>query len=175
MSLKDKIEEEKNVIPQKEKGAECPPCQSEVTSLCKTVRVDIDILDTIMNIVGELVVSKSIISEITRELRALHGFTSLAVDLHKASRTLDKRVTDLQEKVIEVRMVTIDQVFDRFFRVIRRCSKELGKKIKLEVSGGDTKLDKLVVEDMADPLMHLIRNSIDHGIETPEERRKKEK
>ncbi len=175
--VKDKIEDEEAVIHQKDedKGEECPSPQSEVTSFSKTVRVDIDILDNIMNIVGELVLSKSIISEISRELRSLHGFTSLAVDLHKASRTLDKRVTDLQEKIIEVRMVPIGQVFDRFFRVIRRYSRELGKNIKLEISGGDTKLDKLVVEDMADPLMHLIRNSIDHGIDTPEERRKQGK
>ncbi|MBI5183034.1 MAG: chemotaxis protein CheA [Nitrospinae bacterium] len=173
--VRDNIPQGEAIMPPRERGEESILSQSDVKSLSKTVRVDIDKLDTIMNIVGELVLNKSILTEISRELRSIHGFTGIAIDLHKTSQTLDKKVRDLQQRIIEVRMVPIGQLFDRFFRVIRRYSKELGKDIRLEISGGNTQLDKLVVEDMADPLMHLIRNSIDHGIEIPEERRKKGK
>ncbi len=139
-------------------------------SLSKTVRVDIGRLDRLMNIVGELVLSKNIISQIAKELKGVQGFTGLAVDLHKASRTLERKLGELQEGVIEVRMVPIGQIFTRLAQAVRKYAGEVGKDIELETFGEDTELDKLMVEDMSDPLMHLIRNSIDHGVEPPAER-----
>jgi len=144
-------------------------------SLSKTVRVDIGRLDRLMNIVGELVLSKNIISQIGKELKGAQGFTGLAVDLHKASRTLERKLGELQEGVIEVRMVPIGQIFTRLTQAVRKYAGEVGKEIELETFGEDTELDKLMVEDMSDPLMHLIRNSIDHGIETPAERARRGK
>jgi two-component system, chemotaxis family, sensor kinase CheA len=144
-------------------------------SLSKTVRVDIGRLDRLMNIVGELVLSKNIISQIGKELKGAQGFTGLAVDLHKASRTLERKLGELQEGVIEVRMVPIGQIFTRLAQAVRKYAGEVGKEIELETLGEDTELDKLMVEDMSDPLMHLIRNSIDHGVETPAERSRRGK
>jgi len=141
-----------------------------IKSMSKTVRVDIKRLDRLMNIVGELVLSKNIISQISKDIRNVQGFTGYAVDLHKASRTLERKLGELQEGVIEVRMVPIGQIFTRLTQAVRKYAGEVGKDIELETMGEDTELDKLVVEDMSDPLMHLIRNSIDHGIEPPAER-----
>lgn len=135
-------------------------------SMSKTVRVDIGRLDRLMNIVGELVLSKNIIAQITKDLRDVQGFTGIAVDLHKAARTFERKLSELQEGVIEVRMVPIGQIFTRLAQAVRKYAGDVGKDIHLETLGEDTELDKLMVEDMSDPLMHLIRNSIDHGIES---------
>jgi len=144
-------------------------------SFSKTVRVDIDRLDRLMNIVGELVLSKNIISQLSKEMRSKQGFTGFAVDLHKASRTLERKLGELQEGVIEVRMVPIGQIFTRLGQAVRKYAGDVGKEIELEMFGEDTELDKLMVEDMSDPLMHIIRNSIDHGIEPPAERARRGK
>ena len=79
-------------------------------------------------------------------------------------------MNDLQTGVMDVRMVPVRQLFDKMNRIVRRMALELGKKVKLEIRGGDTELDKLIVEDLADPLMHIIRNALDHGIETVDQR-----
>ncbi len=155
------------------KKAEAAP--QSIRSLSKTVRVDIARLDRLMNIVGELVLSKNIISQLSRDLKGMQGFTGLAVDLHKASRTLERKLGELQEGVIEVRMVPIGQIFTRLAQAVRKYAGEVGKDIELEMQGEDTELDKLMVEDMSDPLMHLIRNALDHGIEPPSERARRGK
>jgi two-component system chemotaxis sensor kinase CheA len=140
-------------------------------SVSKTVRVDIYKLDSLMNTVGEMHMVKNVIGRIVRELRSLSGSAGLAADLHKAQRSMERRLNDLQEGILEVRMVPIGQIFTRLAQIVRRYAKEAGKEIDLELSGEDTELDKLMIEDLADPLMHLIRNAIDHGIEPPEVRR----
>lgn len=141
-------------------------------SASNTVRVDIKKLDNIMNTVGELSQLKASITQVVNKLRFEAGFSGPAIELSKIDKNLEKRLKELQTSMIEVRMVPIHQLFDKFTRVIRKLSKETGKEAELIVSGGDTELDKLIIEDMADPLMHIIRNAIDHGIETPEEREK---
>lgn len=143
-----------------------------IRSMTSTVRVDIGRLDTLLNIVGELVVTKAVISQIGKDLMQESGFTTHAVELQKASQNLDHRLAELQEGLIEVRMIPIGQVFDRLLRIIRKLSKELGKEVDLQIAGEETKLDKTMIEAIADPLMHLIRNALDHGIESGEERRK---
>ena len=149
--------------------------QSTVRSMSKTVRVDIGRLDSLMNIVGELVLSKNIIVQISKELRAAQGSSGIAADLYKAGRTLERKLGELQEGVIEVRMVPIGQIFTRLTQAVRKYAGEAGKEIEMETFGEDTELDKLMVEDMADPLMHMIRNAIDHGIEPAEERARRGK
>ncbi|MEK7842165.1 MAG: chemotaxis protein CheA, partial [Deltaproteobacteria bacterium] len=146
--------------------------ETTLRSVSNTVRVDIKKLDGIMNTVGELSQLKASISQIVSKLRLEMGFTGPAIELSKIDKNLEKRLKELQESMIEVRMVPIHQLFDKFTRVIRKLSKETGKEVELVQSGGDTELDKLIIEDLADPLMHIIRNAIDHGIETPAEREK---
>ena len=143
-----------------------------VRSVSQTVRVDISKLDYIMNIVGELFLSRIQISEIASQLRNKIGFTGFSAGLYKASRELERKLNELRISVMGVRMVPLRQVFDKLIRVVRRLADSSGKKISLDIFGADTELDKLIIEEIADPLMHIIRNSIDHGIEEPQEREK---
>ncbi|MBI3753322.1 MAG: chemotaxis protein CheA [Deltaproteobacteria bacterium] len=149
--------------------------ETTLRSVSNTVRVDIKKLDSIMNTVGELSQLKASISHIADKIRLEMGSAGPAIELSKTSRALEKRLKELQESMIEVRMVPVHQLFDKFTRVIRKFSRETGKEIELVTSGGDTELDKLIIEDLADPLMHIVRNAIDHGIETPAEREKRGK
>ncbi|MDT8422179.1 MAG: chemotaxis protein CheA [Desulfuromonadales bacterium] len=137
-------------------------------SISRTVRVDIDKLDYLMNIVGDLVLAKGAIATIADQLRAQDD--SLGGELQKATRSLERRLDELRDGVMDVRMVPVGQLFEKMARIVRRVANEHGKKVVLEILGGDTELDKMIVEDLSDPLMHIIRNSIDHGIERPEER-----
>ena len=141
-------------------------------SLSRSIRVDIHKLDSLLNTVGELVLTKSILQEISRKLIQDMEFSEIGLEMHKISQDFERRLAELQEGLVEVRMVHVGLVFDRMVRVVRKISKETGKEIQLKFSGEDTKLDKLMIEEIADPLMHLIRNSIDHGIESPKERLK---
>ncbi len=152
-------------------GAESSPEASlTLRSLSDTVRVDIRKLDSLMNIVGELVINKTTIIQISRDLIAQTGSAGVGGDLQKAARNLERNLRQLQQGVINSRMVPIGQVFSRLNRVVRKLSQEFGKKIDLRMQGEETELDKLMVEDLADPLLHLVRNSLDHGIELPEAR-----
>ncbi len=139
-------------------------------SISRTVRVDIGKLDELMNIVGELVLSHSTISSISSRLR-LDGFSTLALELGKAAKNLERRLTELQKGVMEIRMIPVGQLYEKMSRIVRKVSREQGKKVDLRLFGADTELDKLIIEDISDPLMHIIRNAIDHAIEPPEERR----
>jgi len=142
---------------------------TSLRSISRTVRVDIDKLDTLMNVVGELVLSKGAIASVSEKLRS-GGDLQLAVELQKAVRVLERRLDELQKGVMEVRMVPVGQLFEKMVRIVRRVSSEHGKKVSIEIRGADTELDKLIMEDLSDPLMHIIRNAIDHGIESAEER-----
>jgi len=139
-------------------------------SVSNTVRVDIRKLDVLMGAVGELHLIKAELGRIAGELRGMQGFTGLAVDLHKTHRNLERKLKEIQEGILETRMVPIGQIFTRLAQVVRKYAREAGKEIDLEIQGEETELDKLMVEDLADPLMHLIRNAIDHGIDPPEVR-----
>jgi len=141
-----------------------------VKSVSQTVRVDIRRLDRLMNLVGELSLTKTAFQHISDVMKRELGFTGLAVDLHKESRNFERRLAELQAGIMEVRMVPLANLFERMVRVGRKIGRELGRQVRIDVSGENTELDKLIVEDLADPLMHLIRNAIDHGIEPPDER-----
>ena len=133
----------------------------------KTVRVDIDRLDNLMNLVSELIIIK------TRLEGA--GADTTDEDMGEAVEYLERITTNLHDAVMKVRMVPIERVFNRFPRMVRDLSKELGKDITLSLSGEETELDRTVIDEIGDPLIHLIRNSIDHGIEDKEERTNKGK
>lgn len=148
---------------------------ASLRSMTQTVRVDIQKLDVLLNMVGELVLSKAVVSQISKELLEQAGFNGISLELLKASRMLDKRISEFQEKLVEIRMIPIGQIFDRLVRTVRRLSRDLNKEVNLMVSGEETKMDKSMVEDLADPLLHLIRNALDHGIESHEERVKANK
>jgi two-component system, chemotaxis family, sensor kinase CheA len=139
-------------------------------SVSQTVRVDITKLDSLMNIVGELVLVKTSVQSISEQLKAEQGFTGLAVDLFKESRNFERKLNELQSGIMEVRMVPLGQNFEKLSRMIRKLSRSSGKDVDLRISGAETELDKLIVEDLADPLMHILRNAIDHGLETPDQR-----
>jgi two-component system chemotaxis sensor kinase CheA len=141
-----------------------------VRSMSRTMRVDITKLDELMNIVGELLLYHDTVAGISDRMRD-QGFSGLAVDLGKAAKGMERKLNELRNRVMDVRMIPVGQLFERMSRIVRKISREQGKKVELRLSGTDTELDKMIVEDIADPLMHIIRNAIDHGIETPDERR----
>ncbi len=139
-------------------------------SVSHSVRVDISKLDRLMNVVGELNIIRAAVAKASDDLRALAGRRELAIELYRVTRGFERRLAELREGILEVRMVPISQMFDRLARMARKISRELGKEIHLLVSGGETEVDKLIIEELSDPLMHIIRNAIDHGIEDPAER-----
>jgi two-component system chemotaxis sensor kinase CheA len=129
----------------------------------QTVRVDIERLDNLMNLVGELVISKGQLEQI--------GLTQHHTDLNDVIEQLERITNDLQSVVMNVRMVPIEQVFNRFPRMVRDLAKELGKDIEFIIEGKETELDRTVIDEIGDPLVHLLRNAVDHGIEYPQIRR----
>jgi two-component system chemotaxis sensor kinase CheA len=133
----------------------------------QSVRVDIDKLDTLLNLVGELVINKTRLEQI--------GLTHKLTDLVETIEQMDRVTTDLQAVVMKVRMVPVGQVFNRFPRMVRDLSRDLNKEINLIIQGEETELDRTVIDEIGDPLVHLLRNSIDHGIELPQEREEKGK
>ena len=147
-----------------------PAAETSARSISRTVRVDIDKLDLLMNVVGELVLAKAAIGRVCEKLKG-GGGNDHATELQKATRVLERRLEELQKGVMDVRMVPVAQLFDKMNRIVRKVANERDKRIALEIRGADTELDKLIVEDLSDPLMHIIRNAIDHGIESPEDRR----
>jgi two-component system chemotaxis sensor kinase CheA len=150
--------------------AEARPVAGELKSASNSVRVDIAKLDSLMGIIGEIHISKSAFARIAGELRAMQGFTGLAVDLHKVYRRLERKLNELQEGILDVRMVPMSQIFTRLAQAVKKYARDAGKEVNLLLEGEETELDKLMIEDLADPLMHMIRNSIDHGIEAPDVR-----
>ena len=139
-------------------------------SLSETVRVDIKKLDELMNLVGELARERAALRALTARLAADRATARIAADLDKIQRGLERKTQELQAGVLDVRMVPLRQVFDKLTRVTRRLRLDLGKEVRLELRGADTELDKLIVEQLVDPLMHLVRNAFDHAIEPAEER-----
>ena len=140
-------------------------------SVSQSVRVDIGKLDHLMNVVGELNIIRNSITKISDELRSINEHRDLVNELHRVSRGFDRRLAEMQEGILEVRMVPVSQMFDRLSRMTRKMSRGIGKEINLVISGADTEVDKLIIEELSDPVMHIIRNAISHGIEDAGERR----
>jgi two-component system, chemotaxis family, sensor kinase CheA len=136
-----------------------------------TIRVDIERLDELLNIASELVLGRNRLAQVNSEFALEYEGTKLSRDLSEASRQIDLMTNELQLIVMKTRMVKIGKVFNRFPRVVRDLARDSGKKVKLELKGEETELDKTLIEEINDPLVHLVRNSIDHGIELPEDRK----
>lgn len=133
----------------------------------KTVRVDIDRLDNLMNLVSELIIVKTRLED--------DEISSNQQNMNDAVEYLERITTSLHDAVTKVRMVPVERVFNRFPRMVRDLSKDLNKEIELFMSGEETEVDRTVIDEIGDPLIHLLRNSIDHGIEIPEVRLEKGK
>jgi two-component system chemotaxis sensor kinase CheA len=133
------------------------------------VRVDLARLDELMLLVGDLVISRATLDERIKKAAPLLPADSER-DLHEINQTIEKQLRDLRDSVMRVRMVPIGEVFERMQFVARDLARESGKLVKLEIAGENTEIDKLLVERMLDPLLHLVRNAVSHGIESPTER-----
>jgi two-component system, chemotaxis family, sensor kinase CheA len=144
---------------------------SEGNTQVHTIRVDTARMDNLINLVGEMVITRTRLVQIGLDLKSQYSTDSMVNNLNEANVYLGRLMNDLQESVMRLRMVAIGTVFNRFPRLVRDLAKKTGKEIDLVIKGEETELDKTVVEVIGDPLMHLIRNSVDHGIESPEERR----
>ncbi|HHP7233632.1 MAG TPA: chemotaxis protein CheW [Desulfobacterales bacterium] len=151
----------------------------------KNMRVDAEKIDSLMNQVGELVVNRSYFSQLVHEMRELQQqfketgtlesremkhIKGLAMKMSEATSALGRVVNDLQDGVMKIRMLPIAQLFNRYPRLVRDLVHNTGKKVRLEIKGESTELDKMIIEQMSDPLIHIIRNAVDHGIETVEQR-----
>ena len=133
----------------------------------KTIRVNIERLDILMNLFEELVIDRGRLEQISKDLE--NG------ELTETVERMSRISGDLQNIILNMRMVQVETVFNRFPRMIRQLARDLNKKINLEIVGAETELDRTVIDEIGDPLVHLLRNSVDHGIESPEERRAKGK
>lgn len=136
----------------------------------KTVRVDVNKLDNLMNLVGELVIDRTRLNRFAEIFETRFGSDDLVESINEISNHLGQVTGDLQEQIMKARMLPVAQLFNRFPRMVRDTAQKLNKEIDFVVEGKETELDRNVIEVIGDPLIHLIRNSIDHGIEGPEER-----
>ena len=136
----------------------------------ETIRIDIDRVSTLMNLVGELVLDRNRIVKLTSRFRSNCADLEAIEELNEAIAGMSRSVSDLQEVVMKLRMQPVKRIFSKFPRIVRDLAKKVGKKINLELEGEDTEIDRSILNQLEDPLIHLVRNSIDHGIEPPEER-----
>ena len=141
--------------------------KTNVPTASKTIRVNIERLDVLMNLFEELVIDRGRLLSIAAEV----NHSKLSETVERMSRTMG----DLQNIILTMRMVPVETVFNRFPKMVRQLSRDLNKKVNLEIIGAETELDRTVIDEIGDPLVHLIRNSLDHGVESPEIRRQKGK
>lgn len=159
--------------PAKSEAKKSPKPKSAGSKDTGSIRVGIDKVDALINMVGELVITQSMLSQITSNLQESHsGSIEKLVD---GVTQLERNTRELQESVLQIRMLPISFSFSRFPRLVRDLSKNMGKQIELKMTGEHTEVDKNVLEKIGDPLVHLVRNSLDHGIETPDIRASKGK
>lgn len=153
------------------KSAKASPVESvKAKSVDQMVRTSVDRLDSLMNLVGEMITSRNRLYRVRNEFEA-QSRNSVEVDMLNQTVAQIGRITDqLQEEVMEIRMLPVSNVFNKYPRLIRDLARKAGKKINLEIYGEETELDRSVIDMIRDPLVHLLRNSVDHGIEKPDER-----
>lgn len=149
------------------------PDEPHAKAASSTIRVDHAKLDHLMNLIGELIINRNRYSMLARQLESIDnssGVAKIAQDLTETTYSMARLSDDLQATIMKVRMVSVTSVFSRFPRLVRDLARKSNKEISLIMEGEDTELDKSVVEEIGDPLVHLIRNSVDHGIESEEDR-----
>jgi two-component system chemotaxis sensor kinase CheA len=152
---------------------ERPPAKPETRptkEVSQSIRVDVGRLDELMNVVGEIVIGNSRLAQLGAALEHRYDHDATVQQLNESLGLLARMVGDLQRTVISTRMIPVERVFNRFPRLVRDLARSLGKEIKLELSGQETEVDKTVSEELEDPLVHLLRNAVDHGIEMPDVR-----
>lgn len=156
--------------PKKESKESNAPAHSSASAVEQTIRVEVKRLDNLMNLIGELVLGKNRLLKIYDDVEERYEGEKFLEELNQVVSALSLVTTDIQLAVMKTRMLPIAKVFNKFPRMVRDLSRELGKQIDLEISGEETELDKSIVEEIGDPLVHIIRNSCDHGVESPKER-----
>ena len=159
-------------IPRAPIASLAPPPDRDLSlrSVTQTVRVDIRKLDHLMNVVGELAIVRTELMAVVDRLRNRAEMRPLMQELLRLHRSFERHLGQMQGGILEVRMVPLGQVFEKLARVVRQLSREHDKQVNLVITGAETELDKLIVEELSDPLMHMIRNALDHGIESRDER-----
>ncbi|MFB6355838.1 MAG: chemotaxis protein CheW, partial [bacterium] len=200
-SIEDEISQEQQDVEEEETEEEDTDTEESVT---ESIRVNIDKMDDVINLVGELVIDKGRLDQKIQQLNDLEGeinqlqesfqegeiserdfdrlgnemnlvrraFQELSNEVEQSTDDMDRVISELQESVMRTRMVPIAEIFNKFPRLVRDLCRQTGKEVDLRISGEDTEMDKTVIEKIGDPLMHIIRNAVDHGIESPEERKK---
>jgi len=144
--------------------------------LDQTIRVEVGRLEALLNLVGELVLQKNRIGALSRQIAVSDAVAAELIDaVSQSSSDLDRVTGDIQNAVMRTRLQPLDKIFGKYPRLIRDLARKTGKNIKLVIEGGETEVDKSVIEELGDPLVHLLRNSADHGVENPEERAKTSK
>ncbi|MEN0020059.1 MAG: Hpt domain-containing protein, partial [Planctomycetota bacterium] len=162
---------EQNVPTQAAAASNNKPRDAVKPTAEQTIRVDVRRLEALLNMVGELVLQKNRVMGMTRRLGTVPGLDGdMLEDLGQVASGLDRVTAELQLEVMKTRMQPMDKLFSRYPRVIRDLARATGKKIDLQITGAETEVDKSVIEALGDPLVHILRNSADHGIETPEDR-----
>ena len=146
-----------------------------LSSNSATIRVPINRIDKLLNLVGELVTDRTRVASLCAQLHERNRGDDLASNLLDATSRIAQITGELQDEIMKTRMLPIDNVFQRMPRVVRDLAQGLGKEIRLEISGGDTEIDRTLIDALSDPLIHLLRNCVDHGIEGADERTKKGK
>lgn len=139
--------------------------------IAETVRVDVRLLDNLMNLIGEMVIDRNRIRQISRELEAKYNSDSTIEVLGETSAHILKVVNELQENILRARMLHIETILNGFPRMVRDLAQKAGKQIEFIIEGQETELDRSIIEQIRDPLLHLLRNAVDHGLESPEKRR----
>lgn len=152
--------------PQTKAGASQRPAAAE-----QTIRTTIERVNTLMNLTGELITDRNRLAQIRSNIEPKLRGDSIYEDLVQTTQHLARITDQLQEEVMRIRMLPISTAFNKFPRLVRDLAKATGKQIDLQMRGEDTELDRTVIEAISDPLIHLVRNSVDHGLETPEQRR----
>ncbi|PKL83950.1 MAG: chemotaxis protein CheA [Ignavibacteriae bacterium HGW-Ignavibacteriae-3] len=135
-----------------------------------TIRIDVNRLDALLDIVSELVLGRNRLAEVSAKFGIEHEGTKYSKEFGEVAKQIDLMTTELQLVVMKLRMIKIAKIFNRYPRLVRDISKEMGKEVELIIKGEETEVDKNLIEEINDPLVHLIRNSIDHGVEGPEKR-----
>ncbi|HIC87178.1 MAG TPA: chemotaxis protein CheA, partial [Aquificae bacterium] len=141
----------------------------------EVIRIDVERVETLMNLVGELVLDRNRIVKLVGELEKEFRDHEIIEQLSETVTSMDRTVSDLQIAVMKLRMQPVKRVFSKFPRIVRDLARKLGKKVQLIIEGEDTEIDRSILEKIEEPLIHLVRNALDHGIEPPEERIKKGK
>lgn len=160
---RNKINEAKNKAPTAAKN-------NNAKKANRTVRVDVELLDSLMNLVGELVIDRTRLFQILGNLEANYEMDEVSQDLGRTSVHIARVTTQLQEQIMKARMLPIENLFNKFPRMVRDLSQKAGKEVDFVMTGQETELDRSIIEEIGDPLIHLLRNAVDHGIEPPDQR-----